>query len=97
MIITQAQVDALREPDFRVLVRHVMARMLREHSRLRCYRIKPTSIASLEIGETRTFPFKHTKSGLGNRPARARKQLNQPDASWSYRTTNQGVRITRTR
>lgn len=94
MTVTKAQVDGLSEPDFRVLVRDVMGRLIRDQGRAH-FRIKPTSIASLAVGETRTFPFKSTRTGLGKRILNARRQLGKPDASWSYRTTNQGVRVTR--
>lgn len=94
MSITGAQVDELSEPDFRVLVRHVMARMIRAQGRAH-FAIKPTSIASLAVGESRLFPFKPSSTGLGARVKKARDQLGEPEAKWSYKTTNQGIRVTR--
>lgn len=87
-------VDDLSEPEFRILTRHVLARMIRSQGR-RNFRIKPTSIASLAVGETRTFPIKPGSSPLGNRVNVARRQLSEPNAKWSYRTTNHGLRVTR--
>lgn len=90
----QVLVDELPEAEFKQLLSACMVRVnrMRSHKRL----VRPQSIASMAVGETRLYPtWKNANAVHGYRKERARIQLDNPNAQWSGRTTNQGVRVTR--
>jgi hypothetical protein len=65
------------------------------------YKISPRAyaLAELFVGEERTFPpsqpFLNVQSISTSTKVMARRVLSDPDANWSARTTNKGIRVKR--
>lgn len=53
------------------------------------------ALTTLEVGESMVFPWASVHAFSSYRKQKARELLNNPDAVWSARSLNRGVRVTR--
>ncbi len=98
--MTREQLEALPADEFDKLFRLVgsinMARMGKRHTGNRPSP-EAAQMATMAAGDSILFPWRHIHCLSTHRREGARKLLGDPQAHWTGRTTNQGIRVTRIR
>lgn len=94
-MITEADITALSQAELRQVLSWIMRRIQRPARDGKWIAL----LRSLAVGESSTVDLGHIRDRYAITRAKhgARQRMNEPDAQWTSRSTNKGLRVTRIR